>query len=542
MFTMIFAGLGLRLFKIQILNGEKFSKAASSQRTNSVELEKLRGDILDRNEIPFTNRSRKYLVVLKPLLLQEHQEELKKICGILQVDFEHIKNSMKYKREPFLIETDEQKKNKIINLNYDGVSVINSLHRYDNCSLARHIVGYINTIDGVGSTGIEKFYNDALEYDAEAFVAVVTDGRNNILPGMGYRIIKTLGDNKKLNIKLTLDYHIQKIVEYVMEKYKIKGAVVVEDVNNGDIVAIASKPDFEQNNIAEYLNSQEKELFNRAVASYDLGSIFKIIDMAVMLKVKDNWDEEYFCNGSIQVGDREFKCYNHEQGGHGFVDLDKAFAMSCNTYFINAIINEIDVRELINKAREFGLGSGTGINVQGVDEAKGNLPSEKVFFSYGDIANISIGQGDIMATPIQVADIIATIANGGIKNQINIVDSIINEKGNKVRGIKEEWGHRIIDKEVADKIKEMMENVIDYGTGTMISLEEYGGAAGKTGSAETGQYINGQSVVHGWFAGYFPRAEPKYSVAVFVENGRTGGTAGGPVFEEIARRIMEKGY
>ena len=88
----------------------------------------------------------------------------------------------------------------------------------------------------------------------------------------------------------------------------------------------------------------------------------------------------------------------------------------------------------------------------------------------------------------------------------------------------------------------MMENVIDYGTGTMISLEKYGGAAGKTGSAETGQYINGQSVVHGWFAGYFPRVNPKYSIAVFVENGRAGGTSGGPVFEEIARRIMEKGY
>jgi len=541
-FTIAFVGLVIRLFDIQIVNGERLSKAAYAQRINSIEIEKLRGDILDRNEIPFTNRSKKFLIVLKPLFLQEHEEQLKKICSILGMDYEKIKSSMRSMLEPIVIETDEHRKNIIMNLNYEGVSIINSLHRYDDNSLAKHIIGYINSVDGVGSTGIEKFYNNALTYDAETLVAVVTDGRNNILPGMGYRIMKIPGTNKKLNVKLTLDYHIQKIVEDVMEKHDIKGAVVVEDVNNGDIVAIASKPDFDQNNIAKYLNSTEQELFNRAVASYDLGSIFKIIDLAVMLEVKDNWDEEYFCTGSIKIGDREFKCYNHEEGGHGYVNLEKAFALSCNTYFINAVVNEIDIRKLLQKAHEFGLDNNTGINEQGIDEAKGNLPLDKKFFSYGDIANISIGQGEIMATPIQVADIVATIANGGIKNKINIVDSIVNENGNKVRGIKVERGYRVLDKKIADKIKRMMENVIDYGTGRMISLEKYGGAAGKTGSAETGQYVNGQSAVHGWFAGYFPRVNPKYSVAVFVENGRAGGTAGGPVFEEIAKRVMEKGY
>jgi len=540
-FTLIFAGLGLRLFNIQIVDREKLSRAASSQRTTSLEIEKLRGDILDRNQIPFTNRSKKYIVILKPLLLQEREDELKIICSILGLDFKNVMGAIAFGREPFIIETDEQKKNIIMSLKYDGVSIVNSLYRYDNNSLARHILGYINTVDGIGNAGIEKYYNDALVYDVENLVAVVTDGNNNVVPGMGYRIMNVQGDNKKLNVKLTLDYHIQNIVEDVMEKDNITGAVVVEEVDSGNIVAISSKPDFDQNNVGNYVNSQGKELFNRAVASYNLGSIFKIIDVAVMFELKEKWDEKYFCSGLIKLGDREFKCYSYDKGGHGYVDIDKAFALSCNTYFINSAI-KIDIKAIIEKAQKFGLGDITGIKTQGIDESKGNVPLNVNFFTDGDTANISIGQGEIMATPVQVADIIATVANGGIKNRVNIVDSITDENGNKVREIRQKEGDRIIEKDIADRIKGMMEKVIDEGTGTMINLDEYGGAAGKTGSAETGEYIDGQSVVHAWFAGYFPRRNPKYSIAVFIENGRMGGTVAGPVFEEVAKRIMEKGF
>jgi len=99
---------------------------------------------------------------------------------------------------------------------------------------------------------------------------------------------------------------------------------------------------------------------------------------------------------------------------------------------------------------------------------------------------------------------VATIANGGIKNNVNIVDSIVDSKGNTVKVIRKDKGERIIEKEVCDKIKQLMEEVTVSGTGTRANLSEYGGAGGKTGSAETGQFINGEKVVHAWFAGYFP--------------------------------------
>jgi peptidoglycan glycosyltransferase/penicillin-binding protein 2 len=152
--------------------------------------------------------------------------------------------------------------------------------------------------------------------------------------GIGYRIKKDGYEGKKLNVKLTIDYHIQKIVESVMEKNNITGAVVVEDVLNGDILAISSKPDFKQNDVGSYLSSPRNELFNRAVASYNIGSIFKIISAAKALESGFSLGGDYFCSGAVTLGNRDFRCSSFERGGHGMIDYNNAFALSCNTYFI----------------------------------------------------------------------------------------------------------------------------------------------------------------------------------------------------------------
>lgn len=536
-FFVVFIFLIVRMFYFQVCIGKNLSKAAIVQRTANSDIEKPRGDIVDRNLIPFTGRSRKYSIVLKPFYLRDNEEDLYKACEVLGLDFYKMKREIGIKREPIFVETDEERKNSIVAMELKGVSAINSLKRYDGHSVARHILGYLNGVDGTGEAGIEKFYEDILKYDREESVSVTIDAKNNLVQGFGYRLLKLPGDTRKLDVRLTLDYHIQKIVEEAMNEAGITGAIVVEDVYNGDIVAMASKPDFMQNEVGRYLQSPKNELFNRAVASYNLGSIFKIIDAVLMFETGQDIHEEFHCTGSIKVGEKEFKCYTYEKGGHGPVDLSRAFALSCNPYFINSGINT-GYKALVEKARSFGIGQVTGINEQGIDEAAGNLPSTDSYYSHGDIANISIGQGKIMATPLQVADMVATVANGGIKNRINIVDSIIDEDGNKVRDLRIKEGTRIISKEVADKIRELMEEVTGYGTGTKANLGRYGGAAGKTGSAETGH----AGIVHAWFAGYFPKINPKYSVAVFVEGGRSGGDTAAPVFAKIAEEIMKKGY
>ena len=214
-FTML-SGLCIRLFYFQICVGQSLSKAASAQRTTNFDIEKPRGDIVDRNCIPFTNRSGKYSIVLKPLYLRSNEDEVGRVCYILGVDYNKIRAEIETKRGPILLETDEKRKNQVMDLGVMGISSINSLKRYDSNSIAKHVLGYLNRIDRTGETGIEKFYEDVLKYDSESAVGVVTDARNNLVEGLGYRMIRTEDNDKKLNVKLTLDYHIQKTVENVM--------------------------------------------------------------------------------------------------------------------------------------------------------------------------------------------------------------------------------------------------------------------------------------------------------------------------------------
>jgi peptidoglycan glycosyltransferase/penicillin-binding protein 2 len=540
-FTLTIFLLIIRLIYIQYFLGEKLTLQATAQKISSLPVDVSRGNILDRNLIPLTNRNEKFDVVIKPLQLRKNTDDILKISDILVLDHNDLKRRIEIKTEPIIIEADKDKKNRLKEENIPGISFVNSLKRYDSTTSAKHVLGYLNKIDLTGEIGIEKAYNEYLKCGSPGSVGVVTDAKDNLLPGLGYRFIKSKNNKEQWNIKLTIDYNIQKIAEEVMDRYDLKGAVVIEEVFSGDIVAMVSKPDFDPNEVAKYLDSSDNELFNRAVASYNLGSIFKIIDLASAYSKNLNPSMHYFCPGYVTLGDKEFRCSAYARGGHGLIDLHEAFASSCNPYFIELGIR-IGPDTIINTAKKFGLGSVTGIDAQGISESPGNLPDPSNYLTYGDTANIAIGQGDVMATPLQVADMVATIANGGIKNKVNIVDSIVDSKGNSVKVIRKNEGQRIIEKTVCDSIKQLMEEVTVSGTGTRANLDKYGGAGGKTGSAETGQYINGSKVVHAWFAGYFPRLDPKYSVCVFIENGKSGGSVAAPIFEEIAKNILIMGY
>ncbi|HEX3029690.1 MAG TPA: penicillin-binding protein 2 [Clostridia bacterium] len=532
-----------RVFYIQFLDSKNLVQLASNQRILDTRVGKLRGEILDRNGIPFTDRSQKYIAVLEPIYLREDKEALSNICSMLELDYSKVKAEINKKKQPLIFDVDNEIKKRILRLKIKGISVLNSLARYDNSSLAPHITGYLSKTDSEGVSGIEKSYEDVLESNKETSVGLVKDAKNNPLQGLGYRIINNQNTDKQ-NVKLTLDYHIQQIAENVMDKYyqssSTGGAIVIEDVNSGDIVASVSKPDFDQNQVENYLMSPNNELFNKAFAAYNLGSIFKIVDAAQALESGISLDESYVCNGVVKIGDRNFRCTSYMQGGHGMINFRQAFALSCNPYFIDLGIR-IGHKDLLEMAQKFGLGSYTGIKYQGVNETTGNLPLNKSYFTQGDTANISIGQGDIMATPVQVTNLVATVANGGIKNRVNIVDSIVDSNGTDIKALRKSQGVRVISKETSNAIRSLMEAVIIEGTGKKVELEQYGGAGGKTASAETGLYRDGKKVVQAWFTGYFPKVNPKYAMTVFVENGMTGGQAAAPIFAEIAQEIMKRG-
>lgn len=531
----IFIGLMIRIAYIQFFSTNTLAEAAFKQRLSNDSVETLRGNILDRNGISFTNRSQKYSALIKPAYIPKSESEREKVSTALGLQPGSLDN-LGSKSSPVILASDKAASDAIINMKSDWVTVLHSLNRYDSGTLAKHVLGYLSRKDRIGQAGLEKAYENELRDSSTFEIGAVTDAKKNPIKGLGYRM-KTSGSDKKVNVQLTLDYHIQKIVEGIMDKNSVSGAVVIEDVATGDILAMASRPDFDPEAVENYLDSSGKELFNKATAAYNLGSVFKIIDVAAMYEYTDIIPENYFCKGAVDINGLVFKCSSYLSGGHGDIDLEQAFAKSCNSYFID-LCQKIGYKNVISMAQQFGLAEGTGIADQGIIEARGSLPPLKGYFSQADIANLAIGQGVLLATPVQVADLVATIANGGIRNRVNIVDSLEDQDGSIVKEIRVKEGHRIISRETADIIKSLMETVTSYGTGTAAGMEYYGGAGGKTGSAETGS----SGVVHAWFAGYFPIAEPKYSITVFIENGQYGGKAAAPIFSEIAREMTDKGF
>lgn len=552
----LFVALLARFAYIQFVSYGELSESAFEQRLSNTQIEKMRGNITDRSGIPFTNRERSYTAFIKTAYMPKSPTEREKVCNALGISPDAL-SSLTVKSKPILIETDEVRSQAMKELNTNWVTMLNSLERYDEGTLAKHVVGYLSRKDRIGQSGIEKAYEKELRDNSVYEIGTVTDAAKNPIKGLGYRI-RDLSSDKKQNVRLTLDYHIQQIVENALDKYGISGAAVVEDVVTGDILAMASRPGFDQNAVENYLSSSGNELFNKATAAYNLGSVFKIIDVAAFFEnpdivlsgataaTIDNTptarshfidNEHYYCEGAVNINGLTFKCSSYNSGGHGILNLEQAFALSCNSYFFE-LCQKIGYRELIGMAKRFGLGSQTGVFRQGVSESAGSLPKSDIYYSQADTANLAIGQGALLATPLQVADIVATVANGGIKNRVNIVDSITDEDGNITREIRVKGGQRIISTYTANRIKKLMEAVTQYGTGTDAVIGLYGGAGGKTGSAETGT----SGKVHAWFAGYFPKNEPRYSIAVFVENGQLGGKIAAPVFAEIACGMTKLGF
>ena len=541
-FLIIFISLVARMFYIQIISSSMLSQKASAQRVSNIEIENVRGDFLDRNGIRFTSRIAKITAVLKPLLLKKEADAtLIEICSLTGLDAQKTIEKIRTTKNPILIDVDQETRALIMSKNIEGISFVNSLDRYGTDTKAKHILGYINQVDNVGSFGLEKQYESILNFGKDTTIGVVTDANNNLLDGLGYRVIKPdTKQNKKLDIQLTLDYHIQSIIENALDKRGLTGAVVVEDVSNGNIVGICSKPDFNPNDVQNYLNNNKQPLYNRALAQYNIGSIFKLVDLAAVYEINPSFNEIYNCTGYIQVGNSLIRCSSYEKGGHGEIDISSALANSCNSYFINFSMN-LGIEPILSMAQSLGLGKTTGLTLQKIDEAKGVLPNSKDIVNPGDLANISIGQGSVLATPVQIADMVATIANGGNKHNVNIVNCVTDNEGNKIRDLANRSETRVMSKATAQSIRDLMVGVIRSGTGKKANLDGYGGAGGKTGSAETGQLIEGEKVTQAWFAGFFPATKPKYSVAIFIENGKSGSEAAAPIFQEIGEEIIKKG-
>ena len=461
------SGLVCRLFYIAVADGKTLAEEAVAQRTESVVFESPRGIIYDRNMIKLTNAE--------------------------------------------------------MELVYSGETPYYIDRR--NSSLLSHVIGYISP--GGRGSGIEGAFDYVLAPSEKAHISYLKDINNNRTSD-GYAVDV---EKSYAGVALTIDCHIQKITEDAMDKYGIKGAAVVAECESGEIAAMASRPNFDRNNLAGFLNGTDGELVNKAIRAYNPGSVFKIAVAAAALEGAADETARFFCGGKSDIDGMDFVC--HKNGGHGNQDMRTAFANSCNCAFYE-IGRQTGIEKIHAVASGFGIGSEV-LRINGIAEDIGNVP--RTVTSNAELANISIGQGDVMITPLQAADMLCTICSGGVRKQLTLVKGMVDADGNCQSVSGGEVG-RVISETTARKLVDMMKYAVKNGTGKSADIEKYG-SGGKTGSAETGWKKDGELMQQGWFAGFFPAENPKYVCVVVAENGKSGSDSACPVFAEIGTGVCK---
>jgi penicillin-binding protein 2 len=360
------------------------------------------------------------------------------------------------------------------------------------------------------------------------------------------------------NVVTTLDSKLQRLCEETLEKGCKRGALVLIDATNGDIVAMASYPMVNPNWWVPFLSESQNEMLKndpnnpqipRAFrASYPPGSTFKVfVGLAAMQSGKVKPDDLFSCPSSLEIGNLTFRNWKHEDAGElNFVD---ALTQSCNTYFYQ-MGQKIGANLIVDYALRLGLGARTGIPL--ASETSGRIPTQEYMFKTykrvfmpGDTANLSIGQGDTLISPVQMAQAMAAVANGGMLYQTRLVqqvqgvdNQIVNAYNMRVRTIID------IDKKVMAALREGMVQVVASRAGTAGRAAVPGiQVAGKTGTAQWGPKNNERTAA--WFAGFAPADKPKYAFAALYEgepdrNDVHGGTQAAPLIGKVLREIYKE--
>ncbi len=464
--------LTVHLFNISLIKSPSLARSAASQRASGEAIKEWRGCIYDCNMIPLTDRYTSSITT--PL----------------------------------------------------GES-IEVFARYDENSVAEHLLGY-SLGDGSGAAGLECKYDEILESDISHSVRYINDATGTPI-GKVYNQTNAAYIPRN-NIMLTLDYKIQKIAEDTADRMLGSGAIVIMDTKSFQIKAIVSRPGFDQNNVAASMDSKSSPLVNKALAQYNGGSIFKIITSAAAMENGIKNDLKVMCQGNMMIDKKEFVC--HKEDGHGEMDFEKGFANSCNCYFYT-LAKKCGPDAIISTARDFGLGSALCSDV--LNDSCGTLPVREIY-SPRECANIAIGQGEILLTPLQATYITSIIANGGVASNVNLVQGIVDQEGNITENLLNTASRVVVSYETASSIASMMRMCVTEGTAVSANSPNLS-VAGKTGTAQTGWLSDGTAMVHGWFCGFFPYENPRYAMTVFYENGQSGSESCIPIFTEIAEKI-----
>ena len=520
LFIFVSAAITARLSLIS--TAEPLMLAAKRQSAVVLNIAQTRGRIYDRYLRPITDSETKNIAAIMPNE-QAADAVMRAIPAESRANFREELTGM----VPFLWEVNSDQ------IFARGLEVFEVTQRYSKNQPAVHLIGQIDSATGRGASGLEKAYDELLRSAGGTLQMRYTSDAMRRGSYLQLPEIIDTGYQNKAGIVLTLDLDIQLIAEQAAKRLE-RGAVVIMDPNNGDILACASVPAYDPNNAAKSLGGDGQPFFNRALAAYNVGSTFKLLTAAAALETGINTDRSYECEGFIEIKDQVFRCHN--LAGHKTIDMVEAMNRSCNPYFISLAL-QLGGQTLLYKARQLGFGSALEL-APGMFTASGTLPDESELTAPAAVANFGFGQGKLTATPIQIATLTSVFANGGGVVTPRLVMGSSSDGEKMYRSTTVYSQRKLFTEKAAETVKQLMISVVEDGSGKK-AKPEHGSAGGKTASAQTGQYQNGVERVHAWFSGFYPANQPKYVITVLAEDGNSGSDAACPVFAEIANGIWQ---
>lgn len=502
------------ILKIAVITNGNYSEVQSAQSSYRVDIGSIRGTIFDTNRIPLTNSESVIVAAVIPSRVSK--EWLLDVTD--KADKEKLLKKLS-ETAPFVTEINR-------NVELDGLAATTYYkHTLIEKSLC-HIIGYVGS-DSHGLSGLEKAYDDLLYSKETASAVFKIDGRGEVLKG---EQIIVENDTSKIasGVVSTIDIDIQMALDEATQNMK-KGSAIVVEPKSGKIRGMVSHPYYEVDNVAAYFEREDSPLLNRCLSAYNVGSVFKPCVAAAALEAGV---DGYFanCMGYETIADRKFAC--HKKEGHSLVDMNTAIEQSCNVFFYN-LAAKIGADGIYNMASNLGFGNKIKL-CEGLYSVSGNLTELSLLKNQAELANLSIGQGKLLLSPVSMLSLYCAIANGGCYVLPSVAEGILSE--GKFTPYQSVSPTRVMSSENAQKLSEFLKGVVTDGTGTAANPKNTT-AAGKTATAQTGRYKNGIEITHSWFCGYFPADAPKYAVCVMVEEG--GGSA--EIFSKIADIIIEKG-
>lgn len=502
------------ILRVAVTATKNYKTVQENQSSIRLTISKLRGTIFDCNMQPLTNNETKIIAAVSPT-----PRAITAISSVLNANEKEAVLKTLKSGKPAMCELEEP-------IDCDGIVCFKIFTRSNDNNLAVHTVGYTD-VDMVGVSGIEYCYNDILQSEKKAEILYFCDGLGRILEGIKPKIIN---DNSVVasGVITTIDSKIQTICEKEASNIE-SGAIVISEVSSGKIKAIASTPTFNPLDVEKYLETPNSPLFNRATAAYNVGSVFKPCVAAAGLEYKNN-NFSYTCTGSCLIAERFFKCHNHR--GHGIMNLKSALANSCNTFFYNYAFT-LGSNPIYNMASSLMFGKSITL-FKNYKTSQGNLTALNKLENIAGLANFSIGQGELLLSPISMLTLYTSIANGGTYRLPTLIEGTV--KNGEITKEKVQNPTRVMSEKTANILTEYLKEVVENGTGKSAKPKTVS-AAGKTATAQTGKFVNSTEICSAWFCGFFPAEKPEYVVIVFSENSLKQSKSCGEIFANIADQI-----